>query len=103
MATNRKTPVLNIDIEGDVEEGFEMLLKSPQIKEVVLAEVVKAVTFGIDKNKKEIELFKINQSNYVVTIKVEQWKPSLDRALEYYVEKEEWDECIKCRDLIHKL
>jgi protein-arginine kinase activator protein McsA len=40
---------------------------------------------------------------YYIELKKDQWKISLEKALEYYVEKEEYDRCIECRDLINKL
>ena len=32
-----------------------------------------------------------------------EWKGGLEKAIEYYVEKEEYEQCSKIRDLINKL
>ncbi len=33
----------------------------------------------------------------------DKWQTSLETAIEYYAEKEEYDKCIECRDLITKI
>jgi hypothetical protein len=99
----RKVPVLNIYFDMSPKEGFEFLIKSPEIKDVILGELVNAISDSFLKKRKEASIFRIDHSDYTVNIKQEKWKISLSKALEFYVEKENWDMCIKCRDLISKL
>ena len=39
----------------------------------------------------------------MVELEKNNWKPSLENALEYYIEREEYDKCVECRDLINQL
>ena len=39
----------------------------------------------------------------IKTNKKEEWKNSLDSALQYYINTEEYEECSKIKDLIDKL
>lgn len=83
--------------------SYDMLTEVPEVIQVVIDETVVAIKEGIAKNKKSINLFEVTNSDYYIELKKEQWKSSLEKALEYYIEKEEYDRCIECRDLINKL
>jgi hypothetical protein len=48
-------------------------------------------------------LFEVANSDYYLQLNKDKFKPSLETAIEYFVEKEEYDRCIECRDLINKL
>ena len=93
----RKIPKITVNVP------FEYFITIPEVKEVVIEEVVVAIKEGIEKKKKSISLFEIANSNYYIDIEKQQWKASLQNALDYYIEKEQYDKCIECRDLISKL
>ena len=75
----------------------------PEVKEVVIEEVIIAVKDAIKRKKSSIELFEVANSDYYLQLSKDKFKPSLEAAIEYFVEKEEYDRCIECRDLINKL
>ena len=83
--------------------SYDMLTEVPEVIQVVIDETVVAIKEGIAKKKKSINLFEITNSEYYIELKKEQWKSSLEKALEYYLEKEEYERCAECRDLINKL
>jgi len=93
----RKVPVIKINIP------YDQFSEIPEVKQVVIEEVVYAIKEGINENKKKISLFEIAGSEYYIDLEKDQWKSSLEKAIEYFVEKEEYDNCIECRDLISKL
>lgn len=97
----RKIPTFRVNLGPgtSVSISYEV----PEVVQVVLDETVFAIKEGITKKKKSISLFAVANSEYYIELKKDQWKASLEKALEYYVEKEEYDRCIECRDLINKL
>ena len=50
------------------------------------------------------EAIKTNKnSNLYITVEKPKWKKSLDSALQYYIDKEEYEQCSKIKNLIDKL
>jgi hypothetical protein len=97
----RKIPVFKVVAsEG---ESYDRMLEIPELKDIVIEETLFAIKEGIDKRKKSILLFEIADSNYYIELEKDKWKLSLENVLDYYTEKEEYDMCIECRDLINKL
>jgi hypothetical protein len=84
-------------------ESYEMMLKIPELKEIVLEETLFAIKEGVDKKKKSTLLFELVDLNYYIELKKDNWKLSLENVLEFYVEREDYDKCVECRDLINKL
>jgi hypothetical protein len=81
-----------------------MLLNSYQHKDIEpSAELVDAVKDGIKRRRRNISLFVINDSNYIVGLDKKEWKPSLQSALKYYEIKEEYNKCSEIVNLIKSL
>ncbi len=97
----RKIPVLRVSIEPGA--SYSQLKEVPEIQKVVLEEAVYAIKEGIEKNKPSISLFEVAYSDYYIELKKDKWKSTLEKALEYYIEREEYDKCAETRDLINKL
>jgi hypothetical protein len=97
----RKVPVFRVSLQSGT--SYKVLSEAPAIIQVVLEETVLAIKHGVAKNKKSIPLFEVAGSEYYIELQKDKWKPSLEKALEYYLKKEEYDKCIECRDLINKL
>jgi len=97
----RKIPVLRVSIEPGA--SYSQLKEVPEIQKVVLEEAVYAIKEGIEKNKPSISLFEVAYSDYYIELKKDKWKSTLEKALEYYIEREEYDKCAEARDLINKL
>lgn len=84
-------------------ESYDMMLKIPGLKEVVIEETLFAIKEGINKKKKSTLLFELVDLNYYIELKKDNWKSSLENVLEYYIEREDYDKCVECRDLMNKL
>ena len=69
----------------------------------VYKSLIDGVTEAIKENKKEIKLCEVKNSGIFITVEKENWKNSLDKALEYYISTEEYEECSKIKNLIDKL
>ena len=57
----------------------------------------------IKTNKNEIKLCEVKNSNLYITVEKQEWKKSLDSALQFYIDIEEYEECSKIKNLIDKL
>ena len=97
----RQIPVFRVNVQPGA--SYDQLHEIPEVKEVVIEEVIVAVREAIKRKKSSIELFEVANSDYYLELKKDQFKSSLETALEYFIEKEEYDRCIECRDLINKL
>ena len=72
-------------------------------KHKVYKSLIDGVTEAIKKDKKEIKLCEVKNSGIYITVGKQEWKNSLDSALQYYINTEEYEECSKIKDLIDKL
>ena len=73
--------------------------KKPQ----VYKSLVEGVSEAMKDNRDKIRICDIKHSNVYVTVEKRDWKSSLDKALEFYINKEEYEECSKIKKLIDKL
>ena len=87
----RRIPVFSFD--------EELNSKKPQ----VYKSLVDGVSEAIKSKKKSIKLCEVKNSNILITIERPEWKKSLDSALQFYIDKEEYEECSKIKNLIDKL
>jgi hypothetical protein len=83
--------------------NYNQLHEIPEVKEVVIEEIVYAIKDAIKRKKSKIELFEVANSEYYIELKKEQFKLSLQSAINYFLEKEEYDRCIECRDLMNSI
>jgi hypothetical protein len=97
----RKVPVFRVKAEPGAD--YSVLTTIPEIQKAVLDEAIYAIKDGIKTNKSSISLFEIANSSYYIELGKEKWKPILEHLIELYAEKEEYDKCIECRDLITKI
>lgn len=97
----RKIPVFKINMKPGA--SYSQIAEIPELKQVIIEETMFAITDGLKTNKKSISLFEVAESNYYIQLEKNNWKPALETVLEYYVEQEDYDKCIECRDLINKL
>jgi len=72
-------------------------------KHQVYKSLVDGVSEAIKTNKNKIKLCEVKNSNLYITVDKPEWKKSLDSALQYYINKEEYEECSKIKNLIDKL
>ena len=69
----------------------------------VYKSLIEGVSEAMKDNRDKIRICEIKNSNVYVTVEKRDWKSSLDKALEFYINKEEYEECSKIKKLIDKL
>ena len=72
-------------------------------KHKVYKSLIDGVTEAIKNKKEVIKLCEVKNSGVFITVEKQEWKNSLDSALEYYISTEEYEECSKIKNLIDKL
>jgi hypothetical protein len=97
----RKIPVLQVNVADNAL--YKQLVHHPDIKEIVIEALIEAVADGLNSKKKSVPLFEVADCEYYIELEKDKWKPSLEMAIEYYAEKEDYDACACCRDLINKI
>jgi len=50
-----------------------------------------------------IKLCEVKNSGVYITVEKPEWKQSLDSALQYYIDTEEYEKCSEIKNLINKL
>lgn len=97
----RQVPVFRVVLDRGVT--FDDVEQNPEIQAAVMSELIDAVRDGIKRRRRNISLFQINDSNYIVGLDKKQWKPSLESALKYYEIREEYTTCSEIVKLINSL
>ena len=82
---------------------FEFSEELSPKKRQVYKSLVDGVSEAIKTNKNEIKLCEVKNSNLYITVEKQEWKKSLDSALQFYIDIEEYEECSKIKNLIDKL
>jgi len=89
---NRKIPIISL-------EDFEAKAKKP----LMVKTLVNNIAEGIEDNLESVNIAEIKNYDLILNIPKTEWKSGLEKALEYYIEGEEYEQCSKVRDLINKL
>ena len=97
----RQVPVFRVVLDHGVT--FDDVEQNPEIQAAVMSELVDAVKDGIKRRRRNISLFQINDSNYIIGLDKKEWKSSLQSALKYYEIKEEYNKCSEIVNLIKSL
>ena len=87
----RRIPIFELDEELNYK------------KRQVYKSLIDGVTEAIKTDKKEIKLCEVKNSDIYITVEKPKWKKSLDSALQFYIDKEEYEECSRIKNLIDKL
>ena len=89
---NRKIPIISL-------EDFEAKAKKP----IMMKSLVSNIAEGIEDNLESVNVAEIKNHDIILSVSKDEWKPGLEKAMEYYIEKEEYEVCSKIKKLIKKL
>ena len=92
MVNKRKIPSISL-------EDFETKSK----KTIVMKSLVENITVGVDLDLESVNIAEIKNYDVIISVPKEEWKAGLENALDFYIEKEEYEECSKIKKLIKKL
>jgi hypothetical protein len=98
---SRQVPIFRIIVGEDV--SYEDIQDVPEVKQILMKELLYAIKDGIKKRRANVSLFQINDSNYIIGLNKKQWKPSLETALKYYEDQEEYKVCSEIKQIIDSL
>ena len=87
-----KLPIISLN---DFEAKYE--------KRTMVKSLVENVTEGLKSNLESVNIAEIKNHNVMISVPKTEWKSGLEKAIEYYIETEEYEECSKIKDLINKL
>jgi hypothetical protein len=88
----RKIPIISL-------EDFEAKAKKP----TMMRSLVSNIAEGIEDNLESVNIAEIKHHDIIINVSKSEWKGGLKKAMEYYIEKEEYEECSKIKKLIKKL
>ena len=77
----------------------ELDRKRPQVYKSLVEGISEAFTTKVE----EIKLCEVKYANTYLTVHKNNWSSSLARAMDFYIEKEEYEQCSKIKKLIDKL
>ena len=88
----RKIPIISL-------EDFETKAKKPLMMKTLVSNIAE----GIEDNLESVNIAEIKHHDIIINVSKSEWKGGLKKAMEYYIEKEEYEECSKIKKLIKKL
>ena len=88
----RKIPIISL-------EDFETKAKKPLMMKTLVSNIAE----GIEDNLESVNIAEIKHTDIILSVSKDEWKPGLEKAMEYYIEKEEYEECTKIKKLIKRL
>ena len=88
----RKIPIISL-------EDFEAKAKKP----TMMRSLVSNIAEGIEDDLESVNVAEIKHHDIIINVSKSEWKGGLKNAMNYYIEKEEYEECSKIKNLIEKL
>ena len=88
----RKIPIISL-------EDFEAKAKKP----TMMKSLVLNIAEGIEDNLESVNVAEIKNHDIILSVPKSEWKGGLENAMDYYIEKEEYEECSKIKKLIKRL
>ena len=88
----RKIPIISL-------EDFEAKAKKP----TMMRSLVSNIAEGIEDNLESVNIAEIKHTDIILSVSKDEWKGGLEKAMEYYIENEQYEVCSRIKKLIKKL
>ena len=88
----RKIPIISL-------EDFETKSK----KRLMFKSLVYHISEWVEYKLESVNIAEIKNQDLIISVPKSEWKGGLKNAMDYYIEKEEYEECSKIKSLIEKL
>ena len=88
----RKIPIISL-------KDFKAKAKKP----TMMKSLVLNIAEGIKEELESVNIAEIQNYDIILSVPKSEWKGGLKNAMDYYIEKEEYEECSKIKSLIEKL
>ena len=92
MKNKRHIPVISFN-------ELELKQKKPQ----VYKSLVEGIAEAIKENTNEVKLCEVKYANTYLTVHKDNWAGSLAKAMDFYIENEQYEVCSKIKNLITKI
>jgi len=69
----------------------------------MMRSLVSNIADGIEDNLESVNIAEIKHTDIILSVSKSEWKGGLKKAMEYYIENEEYEECSKIKSLIKRL
>ena len=69
----------------------------------MMEHIVSSIEYAINKKLTFVEVFSFKNSDFVVTLPVNQFKENLENVYNYYIEKEYYELCLRVKSVENKL
>ena len=89
---NRKIPIISL-------EDFETKAKKP----LMMKTLVTNIADGIKDDLESVNIAERKHTDIILSGSKDEWKSGLEKAMEYYITTEEYEECTKIKKLIKRL
>jgi hypothetical protein len=89
---SRKIPIISL-------EDFEAKAKKP----TMMKSLVSNIAEGIEDKLESVNIAEIKNHDLIISVPKSEWKSGLERAMEYYIKTEEYEQCSKIKNLIKKI
>ena len=99
----KKREVTNIELAYKNRKDIINLASKKEFVDFVLKDSLEAISEAIEDNLDKVELFNILNLSLVIKLEKSKYKPVLERIIQYYVEREDYDKCIEIQSLIKKI
>lgn len=83
----------------DDKEDFQVLKDSEKFMDTIYTEAINSIEDGIKNGLDNIQLFKVADFNGIVSIKKTELNTVLDKAIDFYAGKEDYDLCQLIKNL----
>ena len=88
----RKIPIISL-------EDFETKSKKPLIMKTLVANIAE----GVEDDLESVNIAEIKHTDIIINVPKSEWRGGLEKAMEYYIKTEEYEECSIIKRLIKKL
>jgi len=88
----RKIPIISL-------KDLEAKAKKP----TMMKSLVINIADGIEDNLESVNVAEIENHDVILSVPKSEWKAGLENAMDYYIEREEYEECSKIKKLIEKI
>ena len=88
----RKIPIISL-------EDFETKAKKP----LMMKTLVTSIAEGIEDDLESVNIAEIKHTDIILSVSKDEWKGGLENAMEYYIQREEYEECSKIQKIINRL
>ena len=88
----KKIPIISL-------KDFETKSK----KRIVLRSLVENISIGVESDLESVNVAEIKNHDVIISVPKTEWKSGLEQAMDYYIEREEYEECSKIKKILKRL